>query len=321
MDNVLAGASTQGLAEVAQGLSERYRAGHGRGPRTYLPSQSDVEAYAASRLPATFAAVHAVLDEVARLRPGWVPRTMLDVGAGPGTAGWTASAQWPDMHRLELVERNERMIALGRQLARQASARAMREAVWRHEDCQRDCEGGRYDLVLASYLLGEVPQEEIPGLVSRLWAWSAEVLVLIEPGTPRGFALIRGSRERLIAEGALILAPCPHSRRCPMPAGDWCHFAQRVARSRLHRTAKRADLGYEDEKYAYVAVSRSPGVPVAGRVIRHPQFRPGHVRLEVCTGEGIQQRVVSRKQGREYRWARDCEWGSTVAGHLPCPTV
>ena len=42
------------------------------------------------------------------------------------------------------------------------------------------------------------------------------MLVLVEPGTPQGFARIREARAALIAEGAHIVAPCTHENVCPM---------------------------------------------------------------------------------------------------------
>lgn len=52
-------------------------------------------AYAATRLPACYAALRHVLGEVAARRPGWRPSTQLDFGAGPGTAVWAAQQVWP----------------------------------------------------------------------------------------------------------------------------------------------------------------------------------------------------------------------------------
>jgi ribosomal protein RSM22 (predicted rRNA methylase) len=51
-------------------------------------------AYAASRMPACYAALEASLREVAARRPSWHPQNMLDFGAGPGTAVWAAQQVW-----------------------------------------------------------------------------------------------------------------------------------------------------------------------------------------------------------------------------------
>ncbi|KAL4517672.1 hypothetical protein Ndes2526A_g02058 [Nannochloris sp. 'desiccata'] len=52
-------------------------------------------AYAVTRLPACYAALRRVLLEVQRTAPrGWVPESILDFGAGPGTATWAAHSIW-----------------------------------------------------------------------------------------------------------------------------------------------------------------------------------------------------------------------------------
>lgn len=57
----------------------------------------------------------------------------------------------------------------------------------------------RYDLVVASYSLGELPTaEERRAVVHRLWGHCADMLVLIEPGTPAGSAMIREARAEVL---------------------------------------------------------------------------------------------------------------------------
>ena len=69
-----------------------------------------------------------------------------------------------------------------------------------------------------------------------------------------GLGMARG----LAAAGAHVIAPCPHAADCPLAAADWCHFAQRIERTKIHRSVKGAELGYEDEKFSYIAVARHP---------------------------------------------------------------
>jgi ribosomal protein RSM22 (predicted rRNA methylase) len=148
--------------------------------------------------------------------------------------------------------------------------------------------------------------------VAQLWERAEAAMVLIEPGTPQGWARIRAAREQLRSLGARIVAPCPHQEACPMPADDWCHFAQRIGRSREHRAAKGGALGYEDEKYSYVAVARAPGAPIAARVLRHPLQRPGRVELALCATSGLRSATVTRTSGQMWRLARDLRWGDAL---------
>ena len=104
----------------------------------------------------------------------------------------------------------------------------------------------------------------------------------------------------------------PTTTPCPLPEGDWCHFATRLARSRTHRLAKGAERGFEDEKFAYVVLTRSPHPAAAARVLRRPDLRPGHVVLDLCTADGLERRTVSKRDGADYRRARKVAWGDTL---------
>lgn len=71
--------------------------------------------------------VHAALSALRASAPELQRPSLLDVGAEPGTALWTAAEVWPDLSDATLVERDECMIALGQRLARYATAPAVRD--------------------------------------------------------------------------------------------------------------------------------------------------------------------------------------------------
>jgi ribosomal protein RSM22 (predicted rRNA methylase) len=296
------------LSAATRELSARYR--RPDVSQKYVLTDRDVLAYAAFRLPATFAAVSAALHEVGKLVPEWHPRSVLDAGAGLGTASWAATEVWPSVADVELIEQDERMIALGRKFM--AAGGVLPTARWINSDLSDRVPGNPRDLVLASYVLIELETSVRDDLIHRLWQETKAVLVLVEPGTPAGFGAIRAARARLIELGAHIVAPCPHGAGCPMAGGDWCHFNQRLARSRAHRDAKGVSIGYEDEKFSYVAVSRAATIPAAARVLRHPQVRAGHIRLELCTADGLEHRIVTRRDKERFREARHATWGSSL---------
>ena len=146
-----------------------------------------------------------------------------------------------------------------------------------------------------------------------LWAQAADTIVFVEPGTPAGYRRVLDARAAVLAAGGHTVAPCPHDLPCPLPPDDWCHFAVRLPRSKLHRAAKGVELGYEDEKFSYAALSREPVPRAAARIIRQPQIRSGHVNLVTCEPDGIHERTISRKQGALYKEARGAAWGDPLS--------
>jgi len=167
---------------------------------------------------------------------------------------------------------------------------------------------GPADLVVASYVLGELPSPVAP----LLWEQTSDTIVFVEPGTPAGYLRILAARAAVIEAGGFTVAPCPHDMPCPLPEDDWCHFGVRLPRSKLHRRAKGVELGYEDEKYSYAVLSREPVAKAVTRIIRQPQVRSGHVILATCEPAGIERRTVSRKHGALYKEAKGAAWGDAI---------
>jgi ribosomal protein RSM22 (predicted rRNA methylase) len=189
---------------------------------------------------------------------------------------------------------------------------AIRNAQWLRADLMTLSGSDRFDLAGAGYVLGELPPDTIAPLLATLWKATDGVCVVVEPGTPRGYGLTREAGEALEAAGARIIAPFPTSWPCLEHEKDWVHFAERVPRTRIHRLVKDASLSYEDEKFSYVAASRVEAGSMGARVVRQPQIRSGHVRLTLCTPQGVRHIVVGKSQRDAYRLARKLRWGSAL---------
>ncbi|WP_328448033.1 small ribosomal subunit Rsm22 family protein [Amycolatopsis sp. NBC_00438] len=310
LDDELARHPLHRLTQAVDKLSTRYRQGDAA-TSPILASDVDVAAYAGYRMPATYAAVHAVLAEAASRAPGFEPRTQIDVGGGTGAAVWAAADVWPSLAKCAVVEQVAGAIGLGKRLAAGAKKPVVRDVEWRRGLVDPAAPAPDADLVTLSYVLGELPEASREDVV-RWLAAKAGAVALVEPGTPAGYERIRAARAQLIELGLHVVAPCPHDGGCPItPGQDWCHFAARLPRSNLHRRMKTATLGFEDEKFAYVVAGRfTPARPDA-RIIRHPKKHKGWVALDLCTAaDGLKSGVaVSKKQGPRYRAARDVEWG------------
>ncbi len=310
VDRALSGRPLEHLAATAQALSQRYR-DERRDGRPHIATDEEALAYLAVRLPATYAAARASFAAITNARPDFGPKTVLDIGSGPGTALWAAADCWPDLADALLIEASPVFRSWGERLAADAP---VPRVTWRSANVTASVfnEAPR-DLVTLAYVLNELRAEDRHSVLEGLWDATADTLVIVEPGTPAGWQRIVVARRRLIERGAYVVAPCPHAYACPLQPPDWCHFAERVARSRLHRQTKRADVPWEDEKFSYVAVSRRPPPAVGARVIARPRKASGRVTLKLCRSDGSAgEQLFSRREGEKFKRAARSAWGSSL---------
>ncbi|MFN7927280.1 MAG: small ribosomal subunit Rsm22 family protein [Blastocatellia bacterium] len=296
------------LRQAAEDLSTRYRLTQNT-PQQFIMTAPHSIAYITTRLPATFAAVTAVLREVKARVPNYPIRSLLDLGAGPGTAAWAAQQIFPDLQRVTMVERDQKLMQIGQQMASHSREVALRTAEWRGEDLQTCGAFPPHDLVIASYSLGELLPEWRDDLLRKAWEAASKAIVLVEPGTTKSFALLREIRASFLEQGGQLIAPCPHHAECPLSKSDWCHFAARVERTALHRKLKEGLLSFEDEKYSYLAIAKGSVTRATARVLRRPNIKTGFVAIKICTPQGETDLTVTRSQKEQFKRARKINWG------------
>ncbi|KAA0972391.1 methyltransferase type 11 [Aureimonas fodinaquatilis] len=310
INSVLQGVSLADLQNAAATLSRRYRAEVMDG-RLHIGGEPAARAYLATRMPATYAAVRQSFEMAAEISPEFAPASMLDVGAGPGTVLWAAADCWPGLDRADMIEASPFIRQFGEQLAAPSTVMQRHWRTGRAEDELKKAEAA--DLVTLAYVLDELPPATQASLVDKLWLLTKGMLVLIEPGTPAGTRRILAARERLLALGAHLSGPCAHSHACPLVEPDWCHFAARVARSRMHRLAKGAEVPFEDEKFIFIAATRWHGNSLPARVLAPPRSGSGKVTLKLCQADGqVQNRMLTRRDGQSYKSASRADWGDAL---------
>jgi ribosomal protein RSM22 (predicted rRNA methylase) len=304
----LHGLSRNEAAERAARISQTYRGG---GTSAAIKSEADALAYALARMPATYAAVTASLNALGEIRPDFAPENLLDVGAGPGTATWAATEAWPSLKRFTLLDANGALRELALDLGR--GSPRLRDIDYRHHEATFALAGAEAaDLVVASYLIGEMDDAARGSLAALMWAKTRDTLLVVEPGTPAGYARIIALRRQLIGLGAHVAAPCPHDGTCPLQPPDWCHFTQRLQRSQAHKQIKGAELPFEDEKFSYVALTRTPVASRPARVLAQPVVSKVEVTAKLCTSEGVEMARVPRRAKEDYARARRWRWGDAV---------
>jgi len=306
IEKMMTGINHTNLIENAQKISEKYRGNDGKGKRMVTKNMEAV-AYAISRMPSTYCAVNSVLSSVMKNYYRKI-ENVLDIGAGTGAATWAIS-DILEPEKIVCLEREEAMRDVGVKLM----SKHISNAQWREFDLVTQEIGEKADLVITSYVINELKQTDREKAILKMWEATNDLLIIIEPGTPEGFKHILEAREILLNQNAHIVAPCAHNGKCPInPDDDWCSFYVRVARSGIHRQAKKGELGYEDEKFSYIAFSKQPVILNGARILRHPQINSGYVKVKLCTNSGIEEKTFSKKDKEIYKKIKKMNAGEVL---------
>jgi hypothetical protein len=145
-------------------------------------------------------------------------RRALDLGAGTGAAGAAVRARFGPVE-LVSVDRVAAPGVLVADLARPGRPAGVE---------------GRFDLVVAAHLLNELaPRVSVAERADRVAGWCGELLeetgscVIVEPALRETSRALLEVRDRLVARGFFVAAPCLWQGPCPALARerDWCHDA------------------------------------------------------------------------------------------------
>ena len=306
IEKIITGLKHKNIIEESQSISKKYRQNDGKGKKL-VTKQIEAIAYAISRMPATYCAVYSVFSKVLKNCNNEI-KTVLDIGAGTGAATW-AIKEFVNPQKIICLEREQAMREIGKQLM----YNNLENVEWKEFDLISDNINEKADLVVTSYVINELSEENRRKAIEKMWEATNQLLVIIEPGTPEGFKHINEARELLLAKNGNIVAPCSHNGKCPINTNeDWCGFYTRVTRSGIQRQAKKGELGYEDEKFSYIAFSKEPVVGEQARILRHPQINSGYVKVKLCTTNGIEEKTFSKKDGEVYKKIKKLDAGDTI---------
>ena len=310
IETKLEGINIKELQKNSENVSLKYREEERKGNRL-VTEEIEALAYSAVRMPATYAAVTTALQHTFEICNKEI-ESVLDVGAGTGAGTW-AVRNFMDLKNTVCIEREDVMRNLGKSLMQESEVEELKNVRWEKFDLVSSNLEYKADLVICSYVLNELSEADRQKALDKLWNATNKILLIIEPGTPTGFAEIKGLREMLINKGGNIVAPCPNIDKCPMPENDWCHATCRVARTKTHKLLKNGDVPYEDEKFSYIAVCKDTiEKGDFARVLRHPKIESGKITLKLCSDEGIEEKIITKKDKDLFKLAKKSSCGDRI---------
>lgn len=317
IENEIEKINIKDLQKNAENISLKYRNDSGKGKRLVTEDIESIS-YAAARMPATYGAVYTALKNTVELYNENI-KTVLDVGAGTGAGSWAAN-NFFELEKINCLEREDSMLKYGKYFMEKSEDLVLNTAIWEKFDLINSdisqIETNSADLVICSYVINELDEKDRKTALNKLWNMTNKILLIIEPGTPEGFKHINSIRENLTELGGKVIAPCPNINKCPMPYNDWCHSTCRVARTKIHKILKNGDVPYEDEKFSYIAFCKNENCKFKkdsiARVLRHPKIESGKITLQLCTSDGIVEKVITKKQKELFKIARKCNCGDGI---------
>lgn len=312
----------EALAVEVKRLSEVYtrREGLRDGPR----SPGALAARLRFFLPRDLAKARGPVDEL--VLAGALPKRdtvrVLDVGAGLGA---TTLGALSALHARGLVARAEvvavdddrRALTILSSLVRCAEKKGLLPAIRLETDTldlgkgigreERGAGEGRFDLILAGFVLNELPAESRLDLLLSLSSELAPegVLIVLEPALRETSRALHALRDALVARGAppFVAAPCIREGTCPMLSTerDWCHEDLPLALpSSLHAVARSAGLRYEGLSYSYLTLRNVRG-PLHARAVSHlhePSVPPLRIVSEPLVSKGKRELFGCGAPGR-----------------------
>lgn len=306
------------LSNTAKELHERYM--QGLNPlEPAIQKSTDCIAYLGLRFPATYAQIVSALLHLAERLPAWKPKSVLELGCGPGTGIWAAKSVWPGIVSATGVDQEQLFLSLAEEI--HYSSKLAMDTVWVKSTIQKWLNGEdktTYDLIIVANVLNELPQEERDLLIQKISGHSSGVVLLLEPGTAVGNTLIQGAAIAA-AETQKLLAPYIHNTLVTSET-TWIHFSQRFQRPdfqrRIRQSMRDSQLmasDWEEAKYCYVAWGNvSHEKSFWGQCIGHVEKRKGLLTIPVLTEEGIVNPRVLKRNKADYNYVKDIRWGELL---------
>ena len=289
------------LKEAALNLSKRYMENKRTG-ESFIKTELDTISYSVIRMPATYSAIRTCLEKVIELKEFEI-NSLLDIGSGTGAAEWAAIELF-DINDIVCLEREKTMIDLAKSYF--SYNESLSDVKFIDVDILEENLNLSKDLCILSYMINELSEENRLKVIDKALKSTNKVLLVVEPGTPEGFKNVRKIRDYVFEKGYEIIAPCTgFNGKCDISEDDWCASSIRVQRTKIHKYLKDAEVGFEDEKFSYIAINVSKDKldfnSNLRRILRHPKIQNGRIEVKTCLNGEIKEEVITKKNKDDFK--------------------
>ncbi len=314
--NILAQQAAAAWMERARALHLRYMQQAQDKQQSHIHDYIDALAYLGLRASATYAQIFGAVSAVCEVMPAWQPKTLLDIGSGPGMGVWALSTLLPSLTEATCIDQNAHSIALGKKIS--AEAQLPIAVAWKQGDINQSPDQNQImvDVVLIANVLNELNVAQREKLLETAFKRCRELMIVVEPGTPIGSVIVQTAAAKLAPTGTLI-APYIDNH---FVEEYFLHFPQRFTRPEFARRI-RQDMrdsplmasDWEEAKYSYVAIGKiAPEARPWGRCIGPIRLLNGYLELPVLVKEQVAQVKVMKRHKQQYAFAKKLRWGGIV---------
>lgn len=289
------------LKAAALNLSKRYMENKRTG-ESLLKTNLDTISYSVIRMPATYSAIITCLEKIRELNDFEI-NSLLDIGSGTGAAEWAVTNMF-DVNDIVCLEREKAMRDLSKNYFSYSDE--LKNVKFIEADILNEDLKESKDLCILSYIINELSEENRLKVIDKVLNYTNKILLVVEPGTPEGFKNIKMIRDYVFDKGYQIIAPCiGFNGRCDIPENDWCASSVRVQRTKIHKYLKDAEIGFEDEKFSYIAINTNKeNLDInkkLKRILRHPKIQNGRIDVKTCLQGEIKEEVITKKNKEEFK--------------------
>jgi ribosomal protein RSM22 (predicted rRNA methylase) len=322
ISDVLAQANPDAWTRRAVELSEQYRGQREKRGVPFIFNYLDVLAYLALRIPSTYSHIFGALSSIKELSPTWTPKSILDIGTGPGVGVWAAKEVFSTIQEAVLYERDQNFVDIGQKISETLDGI---QYDWQQVDISKSLPilDQQFDLVILSSVINELNEKTRSHILDFAGKVCRGVILIVEPGTPIGFEAIQFSYKRLKRNEGVLVAP--YIDNTFVNSADVI-FAQKMFRPefqrRIRQLQRKQNLehehllpasDWEESKYYYLAYSqKEPEIRPAARVIDKPKVQKASIELKLLTKDGVKVEKVLKREREKFKQAKKLEWGDIV---------